>query len=135
MHREVAEYMREQEGRGATCVALAVAHCLVGTFSIKDPLKPEAVGVVAALHSMGIQCHMITGDNWMTARTVAAQLGIINVLAEVLPAGKAEKVRKSLVPCSSPEVPVITPHLSCLQNCVCCILFLVLAASSQMLEQ
>lgn len=62
--------MREQESLGATCVALAVVHCLVGTFSIKDPLKPEAVGVVAALHNMGMQCHLVTGDNWLTAKDI-----------------------------------------------------------------
>ena len=41
---------------------------------------------------MGLQCYMVTGDNWTTARIVAAELGIINVMAEVLPAGKADKV-------------------------------------------
>ena len=44
------------------------------------------------LRSMGLQCYMVTGDNWTTARIVAAELGIINVMAEVLPAGKADKV-------------------------------------------
>lgn len=84
--------MREQEGQGATCILLAAALSVVGAFAIKDPLKPEAVGVVSALRSMGLQCYMVTGDNWTTARIVAAELGIINVMAEVLPAGKAEKV-------------------------------------------
>lgn len=48
--------------------------------------------MVSALRNMGLQCHMVTGDNWRTARIVAAQLGIINVQAEVLPAGKADAV-------------------------------------------
>jgi Cu+-exporting ATPase len=48
--------------------------------------------VVSALRHMGLACHIVTGDNWRTARIVAAQLGIINVQAEVLPAGKAEVV-------------------------------------------
>ena len=52
----------------------------------------QAIGVVSALRNMGLQCHMVTGDNWRTARIVAAQLGIINVQAEVLPAGKADAV-------------------------------------------
>ncbi|CAL5220469.1 g2492 [Coccomyxa viridis] len=91
--REVADYMREQEGQGATCILLAAALTVIGAFAIKDPLKPEAVGVVSALRNMGLQCYMVTGDNWTTARIVAAELGIINVMAEVLPAGKAEKVR------------------------------------------
>ena len=85
--------MREQEGQGATCILLAAALSVIGAFAIKDPLKPEAVGVVSALRNMGLQCYMVTGDNWTTARIVAAELGIINVMAEVLPAGKAEKVR------------------------------------------
>ena len=84
--------MREQEGQGATCILLAAAQTVIGAFAIKDPLKPEAVGVVSALRNMGLQCYMVTGDNWTTARIVAAELGIINVMAEVLPAGKAEKV-------------------------------------------
>lgn len=90
--------MREQEGQGATCILLAVGMSVVGAFAVKDPLKPEAVGVVSALRNMGLQCHMVTGDNWTTARIVAAQLGIIHVMAEVLPAGKAEKARLSHLP-------------------------------------
>ncbi|KAK9904210.1 hypothetical protein WJX75_006837 [Coccomyxa subellipsoidea] len=91
--REVADYMLEKEGQGATCVLVAIAQSVVGAFAIKDPLKPEAIGVVSALRHMGLACHIVTGDNWRTARIVAAQLGIINVQAEVLPAGKAEVVR------------------------------------------
>ena len=85
--------MREREGQGATCVLLAAGAAVVGALAIKDPLKPEALGVVAALRGMGLQCHMVTGDNWTTARIVAAQLGILNVQADVQPAGKAERVR------------------------------------------
>ena len=55
-------------------------------------MTTQAIGVVSALRNMGMQCHMVTGDNWRTARIVAAQLGIINVQAEVLPAGKADVV-------------------------------------------
>ena len=47
--REVAEVMREQEGQGATCILLAAALSIVGAFAVKDPLKPEAIGVVSAL--------------------------------------------------------------------------------------
>ena len=46
---------------------------------------------------MGLQCYMVTGDNWTTARIVAAELGIINVMAEVLPAGKADKVGRHIM--------------------------------------
>ena len=48
--------------------------------------------MVAALRAQGLQVHMVTGDNWTAARIVAAQLGIIHVMAEVQPAAKADKV-------------------------------------------
>ena len=51
---------------------------------------------LCVLRSMGLQCYMVTGDNWTTARIVAAELGIINVMAEVLPAGKADKVGRHI---------------------------------------
>jgi Cu+-exporting ATPase len=90
--------MREREGQGATCVLLAVGSACVGALAIRDALKPEALGVVAALRAKGLACHMVTGDNWTTARIVAAQLGILNVQADVQPAGKAERVRTLGVP-------------------------------------
>lgn len=66
---------------------------VAGVLAIKDPLKPEARGVVAALHQAGMACHLVTGDNWRTARSIAEQLGIINVTAECLPANKAQKIK------------------------------------------
>ncbi len=51
--------------------------------AVADPVKPEAAGVVAALGRAGLACHMLTGDNWVTARVIAAQLGIRHVTAEV----------------------------------------------------
>ncbi|KAL4853273.1 Copper-transporting ATPase HMA5 [Chlorella vulgaris] len=91
---ETQEWMRGYEREGATCVLMAVEACLVARFAISDPLKPEAPAVIAALRQMGLACHMVTGDNWTTARTIAARLGIIDVSAEVLPAGKAEHVKR-----------------------------------------
>lgn len=79
-----------------TCVMVGLGEGLAGVLAIKDPLKPEARGVVAALHQAGMACHLVTGDNWRTARSIAEQLGIINVTAECLPAGKAEKIKVSL---------------------------------------
>lgn len=53
-----------------------------------------------------LQCYIVTGDAWTTARIVAEQLGINNVMAEVLPAGKAEKV-------------VLHPCLGCFDAWIC----------------
>lgn len=85
-----------------TCVMVAVSGHIAGVLAISDPLKPEARGVVAALHRSGMACHLATGDNWRTARSIAEQLGIINVTAECLPGAKAEKIK----------VPSLNPPLS-----------------------
>jgi heavy metal translocating P-type ATPase len=60
-----------------------------------DPLRPEAAGVVKSLRSRGVEVWMLSGDNVDTARAVAKQVGIHadNVIAGVLPAEKADKVR------------------------------------------
>ena len=78
---------------------VAVGGQLRGVFAIADALKPEARGVVAALAQQGITCHLVTGDNWRVARAVSAQLGIINVTAECLPAAKAAKIRVRFLLC------------------------------------
>ena len=82
------------QDRGCTCLMVAVSRSLVAVLAVADPLKPEARGVVSALHQMGMHCVLLTGDNWRTARAIADQLGIASVAAEVLPAGKVSKVKE-----------------------------------------
>ncbi|KAL4539494.1 hypothetical protein Ndes2437B_g02135 [Nannochloris sp. 'desiccata'] len=94
LSRDTETYIRDMESRGCTCVIVAIGHAPVGVIAIVDPIKPEARGVIAGLHQMGLSCVLLTGDNWRTARAVADQLGIADVHAEVLPAGKVEAVRK-----------------------------------------
>ena len=62
--------------------------------AVADPVKPASQEAVAALHARGFKVAMITGDNARTARAIAAQLRIDEVIAEVLPDGKVEAVRK-----------------------------------------
>jgi Cu+-exporting ATPase len=64
-------------------------------FSIADPLRPEAIGVVNALQKRGIDVWMLSGDNSTTANAVGAQVGISssNIIAGVLPDQKAEKIK------------------------------------------
>jgi P-type Cu+ transporter len=76
---------------------VAVNGTIACVLAVSDPLKPEARGVVAALHQMGMACHLVTGDNWRTARSIAEQLGIINVSAECLPGAKADKIKVRLL--------------------------------------
>lgn len=59
----------------------------------RDELRPEAKGVIKLLQKEGIECWMISGDNVLTAKAIAKELNIDNVVAEVLPEEKAEKVK------------------------------------------
>ncbi|KAG9188844.1 hypothetical protein G6011_07549 [Alternaria panax] len=68
---------------------------LACTFSIADPLRPEAPTVISALQARGIDVWMLSGDNQITANAVGAQVGIpiSNIIAGVLPDQKAEKIK------------------------------------------
>ncbi len=80
---------------GATTLAyLAVDGRLTGVIAVADAVKEGAADAVAALHGLGIQVVMLTGDNRVTAESVARQTGIRDVIAEVLPEEKAGKVRE-----------------------------------------
>jgi P-type Cu+ transporter len=67
---------------------------LVATLAVSDPIKDGSLEVVRQLQHLGLKVAMVTGDNAQTANAIAQQLGIQVVLAEVLPAGKAEAVQK-----------------------------------------
>jgi len=60
----------------------------VAVLAVADPIRPETPAAIAALHALGLRVVMITGDNARTAAAVARQLGIDEVVAEVLPEGK-----------------------------------------------
>ncbi|HET8651797.1 MAG TPA: heavy metal translocating P-type ATPase [Gaiellaceae bacterium] len=82
----------ELAGAGRTVVHVAVDGDAVGLIAIADAPRETAVEAVAALKNLGVQPVMLTGDNGQTAQRIAAELGIDEVLAEVLPADKAAKV-------------------------------------------
>lgn len=65
-----------------------------GIIAVADKVRPSAVQAVEALHTMGVRTAMITGDNRHTAQAVARAVGIDDVLAEVLPADKADEIKK-----------------------------------------
>jgi Cu+-exporting ATPase len=66
----------------------------VGVIAIADVIKDSALEAIEELKKMKIEVYMITGDNIRTANAIAGQLGIMNVLAEVLPEDKAKEVAK-----------------------------------------
>ena len=79
---------------GKTPMFVAVDEDLAGLIVVADTLKDDAADTVALLGRMGVEVVMITGDNRRTAGTIARQVGIDHVLAEVLPEEKANEVKK-----------------------------------------
>lgn len=72
----------------------AVDGRLAGIIAVADPIKQTTPVAIAALHQLGLKVAMITGDNAKTAQAIAQQLGIDEVIAEVIPEGKVEAVRR-----------------------------------------
>lgn len=82
------------EEQGKTAMILATKFKVVGAVAVADTVKPTSAEAVAKLKKLGIKVYMITGDNERTAKAIAIQVGIDNVLAEVLPEDKASEVKK-----------------------------------------
>ena len=78
---------------GRTVVHVAQAARIIGLIAIADAVRPTSKAAVAKLRELNIEVVMLTGDNAATAKRIAADLGIDSVLADVLPAQKAEKVK------------------------------------------
>ncbi|CAN1828508.1 Copper-transporting ATPase RAN1 [Linum perenne] len=89
----IETFVVELEDSAKTGILVAFDDHLVGVIGVADPLKREAVVVIEGLRKMGVEPVMVTGDNWRTARAVAKEVGITDVRAEVMPAGKADVVR------------------------------------------
>jgi Cu+-exporting ATPase len=79
---------------GQTSMYVAVDATAIGVIAVADTLKPSARAAVEALHAMGLEVAMITGDHARTAAAIAQQVGIDRVLAQVLPQDKAAKVKE-----------------------------------------
>ncbi|HZU63753.1 MAG TPA: heavy metal translocating P-type ATPase, partial [Novosphingobium sp.] len=79
---------------GATALFVGIGGALAGLVALADPLKANAAATIAALAAEGIRVVMLTGDNRATAEAVAARLGIAEVEAGILPAGKAAVVQR-----------------------------------------
>ncbi|MEK3899591.1 MULTISPECIES: heavy metal translocating P-type ATPase [unclassified Paenibacillus] len=86
--------MTKLEQEGKTAMLVAVEDAVAGVIAVADTIKETSREAVARLHAMGIEVVMITGDNRITAQAIADQAGIRTVLAEVLPEGKAEEIRR-----------------------------------------
>ena len=90
------KFIAEWTNQGATIVGLASGKDLLGLFAVRDAVKANAAKVVEQLRAQGLQIYLVTGDNSLTAVSIAKQVGIKaeNVFAEVRPEQKAEFVKK-----------------------------------------
>jgi Cu+-exporting ATPase len=82
------------EHRGQTAVVAAWGGAARAVFAVSDTVKPSAAEAVASLRRLGLRPVLLTGDNLTTARTVATEIGIDQVVAEVLPGDKADVVTR-----------------------------------------
>jgi len=82
------------EDEGKTAMLMAIDNTLEAVIAVADTLKESSKEAIDELKNIGIEVYMITGDNKRTANAIAKQVGITNVLAEVLPENKAEEVEK-----------------------------------------
>ena len=81
------------ESEGKTAMLVAAGGRLAGVIAVADTLKPEAKEAVAELKDQRVEVIMLTGDNRRTAETIARELGISRVIAEVLPSDKAKVIQ------------------------------------------
>jgi Cu+-exporting ATPase len=86
--------LEKLEEAGKTVMILASGEKILGAIAVADTVKATSAEAVAKLKKLGIAVYMITGDNARTAKAIAFQVGIDNVLAEVLPEDKANEVKK-----------------------------------------
>lgn len=90
---QATEVLSQQQSQGRTAVLASVDGTLAAVLSLSDRLKPEAKQTLGALRRMGIQCSMVTGDAYATARALARELGMDeqnDVYAEMSPIDKQE---------------------------------------------
>jgi Cu+-exporting ATPase len=85
---------RAAEARGQTAIAAGWDGAVTAVFVVADTVKDTSAEAVASLKALGLRPVLLTGDNETTARAVAAEVGIDEVIAEVLPSGKADVVKR-----------------------------------------
>ncbi|MGH3438914.1 MAG: heavy metal translocating P-type ATPase, partial [Sciscionella sp.] len=91
---ELATPLADWERAGRTTVLVAADDVAIGALALADTVKPSAAPAVAALRKLGMRTVLLTGDNSGTARAVAEEVGIDEVVADVLPSDKAVVIEK-----------------------------------------
>ena len=86
--------LKDFQSKGHTVVIISYDKKVVGLISLSDEIKEDAAEAVSELKKMNYSVYMITGDNEKSAKSVAEKIGITNMLADVLPGEKAEKIKE-----------------------------------------
>lgn len=89
-----AASLKKETEQGKTPVILATKEAVLAVVMVADAIKTEAIQAVKDLHDLGIQVVMLTGDDRNTALAIAKEVGIDDVVAEVLPEDKLKKIRE-----------------------------------------
>ena len=89
-----ADEARRMGDEGKSPMYAAIDGRLAAVLAVADPIKPSTPAAIQAMHAMGLRVAMVTGDNRRTADAIARQLGIDEVVAEVLPEGKVAAIQQ-----------------------------------------
>ena len=90
----LAHEVTRLQGEGKTAMVVVVDGEPLGVLAVADTVRPSSAAAIAALRARGVAVTMLTGDNTRTAQAIAQQVGVDQVIAEVLPADKAAEVRR-----------------------------------------
>lgn len=91
--RSLDEAVENLEESANTAIMVAIDGTLAGVIGVADTVKEGSLEAIASLHKMGLKVAMVTGDNLRTAQAIAAQVGVDQVMADVLPGEKTAKIK------------------------------------------
>lgn len=94
INNDIETKILEIEKEGKTVILVGVDNTLAGIIAVADTIKPSTSKAISELKKMGLKIAMITGDNERTARAIASQVGITEVISEVLPQDKSAEVKR-----------------------------------------
>ncbi len=94
LDEKMERQLQEWQGEGKTVLIVSGDKGVIGLIAVADKLKDDSKEAVEKMHRQGLAVYMMTGDNERTARAIAAEAGIENVLAEVMPEDKASQVKQ-----------------------------------------
>jgi Cu+-exporting ATPase len=100
------------QNEAKTAMLVAMDGKVEGVIAVADTLKEGSKEAIEELHRMGLKVVMITGDNQKTAEAIARQVGIDQVLAEVLPEGKSNEVKKLQTQIANRQSPIVNRQSS-----------------------